>query len=208
MTKKLLILILLFYSIALTNDEIKSIIYKQNNLNEEQKNSIINYAMYCIDFEKIPENLILLRIKELIAKKANYLLIYTTLIIKASRYKVAKIIIDEYYQKLSKKDIEYAIQYISDQIEKGVSLFPLIQTIKTSAIYNLNIYECLKFVSLLTFAKENKIDQDTSLEIILSGIATKKSFQLIKETIIKSKNEMFEKEIIKEKKEKEIIEHQ
>ncbi|MEN3013562.1 MAG: hypothetical protein ABDH23_02965 [Endomicrobiia bacterium] len=210
MAKRIFIFILFTFTIYKfsfgSQNEIKEILKTQTNFSEQQILNITTALEKYINSDNILYNLALLRVKEAIAKKVDYLLFYTTLIKKISTYKIAKILVDEFYPKISKSELEYSIQYLADQIEQGITFYEIIQILKTSSNSNLPVKESLKFLSLINYARKNNISPEVSLEIIKNGISTKKSFQLIKENIIKSKHEIIEKELLKETKEKEIIE--
>lgn len=209
MNKKFIILIFLFiYNFSYSVDNIRDILKTQTNFSEQQIANILNLIEQSINSDNIPYNLITLRVKEAVAKKAEYLVFYTTFIKKISYYKIAKVIIDEFYPKISKSDLEYAIQYLSDQIEQGILPYEIIQIFKVSKESNLTIKETCRFLSLIHYAKKNNLSPEVYIEIIKDGISTKKSYHIIKETLTKSKYEVIEKELLKETKEKEIIERQ
>lgn len=178
--------------------EIKEFLTKETNFTTEQINTVTKLVDNAIR-EELPEEFIYQRVREGVTKKVEYILLYTTLIEKIAKLKIAKLLLEEFFN-VPEKDINYCVQYLSEQLDQGLTAEEFVYIAKYSIKHNLKILpkDFLKYTALIIYAKHTDIELSEAKETILNGMAKGTQPKQLK-TILKSiELEKFREELKKE----------
>jgi|GEM_PF-4476590 len=177
---------------------------QQIGYTDDEINSIEKIVEEAVSSE-LPEKYLCQRIKEGISKKVEYIMLYTTLIDRISKLRIAKVLITKLFREDLRKDMEYSVTFLSELLEAGFPIYTIVKLGGVASSANVSSKEFVGYVELLKIAKLNKVPEKIAINIISEAISKKQPYKEAKERIVKARLQCIKEEITKEYTEKKLI---
>jgi len=170
--KKIILITVLFFSLPIYSEETREVseiraMLKQRTLFEE--NEIENFIVLIqkAKTSSLPEKILINKIKEGIARKAEYKVLYGVVSKKYDLLLLSKEMLSEQYAKMIHvKDSNYSINMLSELIEKGLNKEEYKYACSIALQNKMNMEETLRICETILLLKEEKIEYAFIKEVI------------------------------------------
>jgi hypothetical protein len=177
---------------------------QQMGYTDEEISSIEKIVEEAVN-NKLPEKYLYYRIKEGISKKVDYIMLYTTLIDKVSKLRIAKTLITKLFKEELQRDTDYSMISLSEMLEAGLPVHIIVKLGNAANNANVTTKEFVGYIELLKTARLDKIPEEAAISIVTEAISKKQPYKEVRNCIDKLKLQRMKEEITKEYIEKKLI---